>query len=142
MRHTFLLENSLRRVTTKDRDQDTDPGPTHSQLLSLLDSEPRFSVSIRGFTDQDLTPVTYAPDNIDYDSLEVVYQVEDIRNLKTLLEQGVDWTIQLQKVVFVKDSEESRGGNEGSKGMPGGKGERTTVQSGRSSGNKVSQRVK
>lgn len=106
LKHTFLLENNFRKVTN-DRGQDADPALSHSQLLSLLDSELAAVVSLTGFSDQDLAPVAYSPDSIDYESLEALYRVKDIYDLRNLLEQGVDVTIQLQRAVFTKDTEAS-----------------------------------
>ncbi len=66
-----------------------------------------------------------------------MYRVEDLCDLRALLDHGLDVTVRLQKVVFAKDSGEVVGG----KPAPSPKGEGTgkaTAQSRRVSASKVS----
>ena len=82
-----------------------------------------------------------SPVTMDLPPMTASYHVEDLTGLTQLLQQGVEFSVLLQKVVYTRDTdEEGHGQGEGARKRPPATGKGTTsAQGGRSSANKVRQ---
>ena len=124
--HTFLLESRFSKL-----EQNESGEPLRSQLLKILHNDDDTSQPTTGFTEQYFRPVIYSPENSDYSTVVVLYAADELHDLKSLLEQGIELKVLLQKVTFVKDESKRLLSAKDAKSG------RTTAQSGRSSASKV-----
>ena len=98
--------------------------------------------SSTGFKANCFKPGLYpSPVTMDLPPMTASYHAEDLTGLTQLLQQGIEFTVLLQKVVYTRDTGEgghSQGKGAGKRPLATGKGT-TSAQGGRSSANKVGQ---
>lgn len=136
--HTFLPQKGFKKLVVSEESAPVVEGggattgggedPEQSQTES---QEVRFKPAIYpSLSTTELPPNT------------TCYQVEDLTGLARLLQQGIELRVLLQKVVYTRNTcgvggEDGRAGSRPPVSAKGPKSGRTTVQSGRSSPNKV-----